>query len=106
MLSCGRPSTLILNEDSMSHTARQLRTVIKLALAGVPPETRQRCAAKRPRVSWQDHDLAQAEMAEAMATAVERHFVITEQTFGRGLAPAPTNASAMLPGVRPSTAEQ
>ncbi|MBB4001623.1 hypothetical protein [Aurantimonas endophytica] len=81
----------------MSHTARQLRTIIKLALAAVPPETRQRCAQKRPRVSWQDHDLAQAEMAEAIAAAVERHFVIAEQPFGERLAPAPTNPSALLP---------
>ncbi|MBB4001227.1 hypothetical protein [Aurantimonas endophytica] len=37
-------------------------------------------------------------MAEIIAAAMERHFVITEQPFGRQLAPAPTGPSAMPPG--------
>lgn len=81
----------------MSHAAHKLRTIIKLAIAAVPPETRQLCAPKRPRTAWQDHDNARASFAETIALEVERHFVISEQAFGRGLAPAPTSSSAILP---------
>jgi hypothetical protein len=71
---------------------------MKLAIAAVPPETRQCCASKRPRTSWLDHDAARAELAEAIAVEAERHFVLAEQPIGRKLAATLTNRAALLSG--------
>ena len=82
----------------MSHDDHQLRTIIKLAIAAVPLQTRQRCAAERPKAAWHHHDAARAEMAERIAAEIQRHFDLIQKRFGRHLAPAPTG------GLMPSPA--